>query len=66
MVAPIAVLVFVMAVAVASASNPLAPPVPSQPVTWQAHAGAQTGDQAIQALAFFPTDVFVNVGDTIT
>lgn len=35
------------------------------PVSWQAHVGAQTADESLQALAFFPEDVFVNVGDTI-
>jgi plastocyanin len=35
-------------------------------VQWRAHAGAQADNKAIQALAFFPTDVFVNVGDSIT
>jgi plastocyanin len=36
------------------------------PVGWRAEVGAQADRQALQALAFFPTDVFVNVGDTIT
>ena len=36
------------------------------PVAWHAGVGAQTDQKAIQALAFFPTDVFVNVGDSIT
>jgi plastocyanin len=33
---------------------------------WQATAGAQTPDKAIQALAFFPHDITVDVGDHIT
>jgi plastocyanin len=36
------------------------------PVAWHADVGAQADREALQALAFFPTDVFVNVGDKIT
>ena len=36
------------------------------PMAWHARAGAQADHEALQALAFFPTDVFVNVGDKIT
>ena len=34
--------------------------------TWQATVGAQSSDKAIQALAFLPNDMTVDVGDTIT
>lgn len=36
------------------------------PRNWQASVGGQTDNQAIQALAFFPLDLSVNVQDTIT
>jgi plastocyanin len=39
---------------------------PPQPVQWKATAGAQTADEGIQANAFLPHDMTVNVGDTIT
>lgn len=35
-------------------------------VTWRATAGAQTGDKGIQALAFLPNEITVDVGDSIT
>ena len=34
--------------------------------TWQAAAGAQTSDEGIQALAFFPNELWVHAGDSIT
>ncbi|HEY7063599.1 MAG TPA: plastocyanin/azurin family copper-binding protein [Chloroflexota bacterium] len=33
--------------------------------TWQATVGAQTGNEAIQALAFLPNELWINTGDTI-
>jgi plastocyanin len=39
---------------------------PPQPKAWKATAGAQTPDMGIQANAFLPRDMTVNVGDTIT
>jgi len=50
----------------ASSLGAAARPAAAGPVTWQAHVGAQASDEALQALAFFPPDVFVNVGDSIT
>jgi plastocyanin len=44
-------------------ATPTAFPVTAQ---WQATVGAQTPDKAIQALAFFPHDLTVDVGDRIT
>jgi plastocyanin len=45
----------------------LASPVPAQAaVTWRVIAGAQTGDKGIQALAFLPNEITVDVGDSIT
>ena len=34
--------------------------------SWQAIAGAQTRDKAVQALAFLPTEVWIHAGDSIT
>ena len=34
--------------------------------TWVADVGAETSDQAIQANAFFPKDISIHVGDSIT
>jgi plastocyanin len=42
------------------------PPPPAQAADWQATAGAQSEDQGIQALAFLPIELTVNVGDSIT
>lgn len=50
----------------AMALTPVASAPASGPVTWRAHVGAQTDQQAIQTLSFGPNDVFVNVGDRIT
>jgi plastocyanin len=50
----------------AAALTPVSSAPAAVPVTWTAHAGAQADHQALQTLAFFPTDVFVNVGDTLT
>jgi len=36
------------------------------PVAWQATAGVSTNDQAVQANAFLPSDLTVDVGDTVT
>jgi plastocyanin len=52
--------------AFSAALTPVASAPAVTPVMWRAQVGSQAGQQAIQALAFFPTDVFVNVGDTIT
>jgi plastocyanin len=41
-------------------------PNPVYAVDWQATTGAQSGDQGIQALAFFPVELTVNVGDSLT
>ena len=37
-----------------------------QPTAWKAKVGAQTSDMSVQANAFLPRDISVNVGDTIT
>ncbi len=34
--------------------------------TWQLQVGAQTGDQAHQALAFLPNEIWIHAGDSIT
>jgi plastocyanin len=52
--------------AAAAALAAFAPAPAAPPVAWQAHTGAQSDGESLQALAFFPTDVFVNVGDSIT
>jgi len=41
-------------------------PNPVYAVDWQATTGAQSEDQGIQALAFLPIELTVNVGDSIT
>jgi plastocyanin len=33
---------------------------------WQAAAGAQNGNKAMQALAFFPNEIWIHAGDSIT
>ena len=35
------------------------------PVTWHVLAGAESPDMAVEAMAFLPKDVWVNVGDTV-
>jgi plastocyanin len=37
-----------------------------QAQSWQATAGAQTPDQAVQALAFLPNEIWIHAGDSIT
>ncbi len=37
----------------------------AQPMSFSATVGAETPDEAIQALAFLPNDLTVNVGDTV-
>src|SRR5881392_352651 len=45
---------------------PLAPAYPAAAATtWQDTVGAQTSDKAIQALAFLPTELWINAGDTV-
>ena len=36
------------------------------PVTWQAHVGGATPDEAVQAMAFLPTQLTIDEGDTVT
>jgi plastocyanin len=38
----------------------------AQPTSFQAVVGAETRDEGVQALAFLPNDLTVNVGDTVT
>jgi plastocyanin len=37
-----------------------------QAQSWQATAGAQTPDKAVQALAFLPNEIWIHAGDSIT
>jgi plastocyanin len=37
-----------------------------QAQSWQASAGAQTPDKAVQALAFLPNEIWIHAGDSIT
>src|SRR5205085_721414 len=53
-------------VVLGTAAVPLAPSASAQATTtWQVGAGAETADKAIQALAYFPNAIQVNVGDTV-
>lgn len=36
------------------------------PRTWTVQTGSESSDQAIQGMAFLPTDIYVNAGDTVT
>jgi plastocyanin len=38
---------------------------PPPPTTWTVQVGSETPNQAIQGMAFLPTDVYVNAGDTV-
>src|SRR5690348_4369772 len=42
------------------------PQAESATITWQATTGAQNTDEGIQALAFFPNELWVHIGDSIT
>lgn len=41
-------------------------PLAVQAETWQALAGAQSPDSAVQAIAFLPNEMWIHVGDSIT
>jgi plastocyanin len=41
-------------------------PQPAGPQTWNVVAGSSTGNQAYQALAFYPNSITIDAGDTIT
>lgn len=40
-------------------------PAPTGPVTWTASVGASSGDGAFQGLAYYPSNMTIDVGDTI-
>ncbi|HEY8490743.1 MAG TPA: plastocyanin/azurin family copper-binding protein [Dehalococcoidia bacterium] len=62
-----ALLAVLVAVGAVGLANPAAgQPVQVGPVTWRVTAGTATADQAIQANAFLPREIFINVGDTVT
>src|SRR6266581_3696172 len=44
----------------------IAPPALCATITWQTTGGTQSTDEGIQALAFFPNELWVHVGDSIT
>lgn len=44
----------------------IAPGAVGAATTWHATAGAQSADQGIQALAFLPNELWIQVGDSIT
>src|SRR6266851_2703994 len=44
----------------------IAPPALCATITWQTTGGTQSADEGIQALAFFPNELWVHVGDSIT
>jgi plastocyanin len=54
------------AVFIAAASVFPTPAAAASPTHWRIAVGAQTGNQAVQADAFFAQDITVDVGDTIT
>ncbi len=44
----------------------IAPPALCATITWQTTGGTESTDEGIQALAFFPNELWVHVGDSIT
>jgi len=66
--APLAALAAVSAFAACSNSpgSQATAPQPAGPQTWQVVAGSSTGNQAYQALAFYPNSITIDAGDTIT
>src|SRR5579875_2052730 len=41
-------------------------PAATSPQTWAVTAGVESPDMAVMGMAFYPKDIFVNVGDTVT
>lgn len=41
-------------------------PAPSKPMTWMVDVGVETPDMAVMGMGFYPKDIFVNAGDTVT
>ncbi|MEP6872210.1 MAG: plastocyanin/azurin family copper-binding protein [Anaerolineaceae bacterium] len=44
----------------------LVPQVGRAQAHWRAEVGAQSDDKAVQAMAFFPTEIWIHAGDSIT
>src|SRR5713101_1730207 len=44
----------------------IAPPALCATITWETTGGTESTDEGIQALAFFPNELWVHVGDSIT
>lgn len=57
---------FVAVLALAGAIMALHSRPAAAQTTWQANVGSQSTDKAVQALAFLPNDITVDVGDSIT
>jgi plastocyanin len=58
--------VAVIVLALTMVLSPTAPLPAHAATNWRAAVGAQTPDYSIQGLGFFPVEIFVNVGDSIT
>src|SRR3954454_2823274 len=50
----------------ASMVSPLTPPPAQAGQQWQVAAGASSRSEGIQALGFYPGDIWVNAGDSVT
>lgn len=58
-------LAFVFISAMAACSNSTTTPPPAGPITWIANTGGSTPDGALQGLNFYPSNMTIDVGDTI-
>lgn len=47
-------------------ANNSAPPTAQSPTTWAAQAGASANNEALQALAYYPSTITIDAGDSIT